>query len=182
MVGWENLIFTTIISLASAAISSLITSQLTFRDAKKKLIHEKRTEEYIALYDQIDAITADKELIFSEDYLNVLVEIKPKLQLLGSKKTFESFHDYFRFVVKQKKEFEDYCDSNNPQYDQRRCEIITDENSIEHEDWKISPQELADFELLKQSYKRDHRPTADRINCYLIPLYEAMRSDLGSNL
>ena len=182
MKEWEVALLTAGLSLVVAVISTFITTKLAYRNEKRRLVHEKRSELYFDFYEHIERILSDREVAFSQEYLDKLVEYKARIKLLSSSNTFEAFKNYYGFIKQKRKAYEKYCRQNDPENNPDNLEIDVDENGEEQEIWHISLEELNHFGTLCKTYESEHRPSADEVNQYLVPLYEAMRKDLGSDL
>ena len=182
MAEWQIVILTSVLSVGSAILSAYVNSALSSKREPKKAIHEKRTQIYLDFYEQIDGITTDRELIFSDEYVQRLIEFKPKMKLISSKQTSQKYKEYFLFVYKMQKDYIQYCNKNDPQFDLSRREIEIDENGEQYESWRIFDEDISYFEQLKRSYRSENKPTSKMLDQYLVPLYETMREDLGSNI
>ena len=182
MAEWQIVILTSVLSVGSAILSAYVTSALSSKRETKKAIHEKRTQIYLDFYEQIDGITTDRELIFSDEYVQRLIEFKPKMKLISSKQTSQKYKEYFLFVYKMQKDYIQYCNKHDPQFDLSRREIEIDENGEQYESWRIFDEDISYFEQLKRSYRSENKPTSKMLDQYLVPLYETMREDLGSNI
>ena len=104
------------------------------------------------------------------------------MKLISSKQTFQKYKEYFLFVYKMQKDYIQYCNKNDPQFDLSRREIEIDENGEQYESWRIFDEDISYFEQLKRSYRSENKPTSKMLDQYLVPLYETMREDLGSNI
>ena len=182
MEGWEIVVLTTALSIISSLITSKATTRMAYNNDIRKEIREKRTELYFSCYDQVESILKDRRVIFSQDYFNMLIDIKPKIKLLSSKETFQAYYEFYEYVRKEMRQFEKFCEKNDPQNDSSRYEYYTDENGDEQEIVHIYDEDLRTFDRLQEEYKNEHSPDSKIVLGYIEKLYQSMRNDLGSNL
>lgn len=182
MEEWKILLLSAGLSFFSAIVSSKITSNLAQKNEICRAIREKRYELYSNLYAHIDQILTNRQLIFSDEYWETIVKFKASMKLFSSKETFDAFHQYFSFIAQQKKAFEQYCSKNDPQNDLENHIPYTDDFGYEQEVLSLMPGDVEEYERLCSSYKFNHQPSADMVNKHLIPLYENMRKDIGSDM
>lgn len=155
---------------------------MAYNNDIRKEIREKRAELYFSCYEQVESILKDKSIIFSQDYFDMLISIKPRIKLLSSKETFQAYYEYYEYVRREIHQFKKFCEENDPQNDASRYEYYTDENGDEQEIVHIYEEDLYTYGKLQQEYKNEHKPDTKTVIAYIDKLYQSMRNDLGSNL
>ena len=116
-----------------------------------------------------------------ETYDNMILQYKPKMKLLSSKKTFAAFKEYYEYIASRISERDKYIAKENPLEDISRCHTTYDsETGQSGEVWDVSQGEIEFFEDSLKIYKCENAPDIEEINKYVEPLYQAMRKDLGS--
>ena len=69
------------VSLIGFSIT-LIALRLEFNNSKKQKIVDDQRDLYINLYDQLDKVLSDIELIYNKDYFNNVYSYKSKVKLI----------------------------------------------------------------------------------------------------
>lgn len=186
MSDWRLLALTSAISLASsvivAVVTAMLTSHFTHKNDTKKLIHEKRTELYYSFYKEVDKLLGDRSKIFEKDYFSTLLEYKPKINLIASQEVRKETGKVYNFVKNRLSRYDDYIDENDPMADPSRFQIIYSDFGEEGEMCNVTEGEISLFERNLEEYKKENLPSAEELREIVIPLYNAMREDLGSNL
>lgn len=186
MDGFQTAFLTAGISTVLSIISSLITAKVTrkmdYNNDIRKEIRDKRAELYLSFYNQVESVLKDRTLIFSQDYFDMLISIKPKIKLLSSKETFQAYYEFYEYVRNELHQFKKFCEENDPHNDLSRYDYFSDENGNEQETIYICNEDLLAFDRLQEKYKSEHKPDSKTVVAYIETLYQSMRNDLGSNL
>ena len=88
----------------------------------------------------------------------------------------------YNFVKNRLSRYDDYIDENDPMADPSRFQIIYSDFGEEGEVCNVTDVENFLFERNLEEYKKENLPSAEELREIVIPLYNAMREDLGSNL
>ena len=91
----QNVLLTGGISIVSSIITALITLSLTHRNEVKKLVLEKRSTLYFEFYDVAEMLLHNNNKVYDSEYIKALLQFKPKMKLLSSKKTVKAFRRLF---------------------------------------------------------------------------------------
>ena len=175
-------ILTVIGSIGGAVVGGIITAKSSRKNDAKKTIREKRTELYYEFYSQIEPLINDRTVIFTDKYFSILVQYKAKMKLLTSPKTCAALENFYNYVRTKYYAFLKYKSENDPENDPRNQEVFYDEKGYPDEVVHVSPEDRAYFIEQTQAYIQKHVPTLEEINITFIPLYDALREDIGSNV
>ena len=124
----------------------------------------------------------DRSKIFEKDYFSTLLEYKPKINLIASQEVRKETGKVYNFVKNRLSRYDDYIDENDPMADPSRFQIIYSDFGEEGEVCNVTDVENFLFERNLEEYKKENLPSAEEFREIVIPLYNAMREDLGSNL
>lgn len=180
--AWKTTLLTAFVSILTAIITTKVTAWNSHRNEVKKWILDKRADVYFTFYNQAEVILKTKEKIFEQEYLDSLVSLKAKMNLVSSKKTFKAFHAYYEFIEATVYDYEKFCEQNDPLKVESRCHICLSEegNFINYLD--VMQSEIDSFDQKVKQYKNDNLPDDKLINEYIETLYKTMRNDFGSNI
>lgn len=174
-------ILTVISSIGGAIVGGIISAKATHRNDAKRMIRERRIELYYDFFSKIEPIINDRNIIFSGQYFEILVKYKPKMKLLTSKKTYDALENFYNYVRAEYYAFTKYLAVNNPENDPRNKYIVYDEDGCRDEISDAPEEEIFFFRESIEKYKREHVPTLEKVNETFMPLYLAMREDIGSS-
>lgn len=182
MTEWQIVLLTSLVSVVASILTTKVTSWFGHQNDVKRWILERRAELYFTFYEHVELLLRDPGQAFDDSYFSEVQKYKPKMKLLSSKKTFNSFKSYFEFLRDQNHKIKQFHRENDPSWDLERYHTEYDENGDEQEVPDFSHFEIKEFERSLELFKQNNRPHSETI-CQLIePLYQAMRDDLGSNL
>ncbi len=183
MQTWETAFLTAIISILTAVITTKVTAWSSHKNEVRKWLLEKRTEVYFEFYEQAEILLQDTEILFDLEYYETLCKYKPKMKLLASCKTFIAFENYCGFVFEQKLDYDRFIEKNDPLNDMDRYHIVYNNSTGKCDEFlDISQFEIDNFKDSDRIYKQNNAPDIASVNKYLVPLYQAMRKDLGSDI
>lgn len=175
-------ILTVIGSIGGAVVGGIITAKSSRKSDVKKTIREKRTELYYEFYAQIEPLINDRTVIFSDEYFKILVQYKAKMKLLTSQKACAALEKFYNYVRTKYYAFLKYKNENDPENDPQNQEIFYDEEGYPDKIVHISAEDRAYFIEQTQDYIQKNVPTLEDVNKTLVPLYNALREDIGSNM
>ena len=175
-------ILTVIGSIGGAVVGSIVTAKSSEKNDIKKMIHAKRTDLYFEFYEIVEELLNDRARIFEDEYLLSLIRCKAKIKLMASAKTYSAFEKYYNFVRDYNHKYKEYCKEKNPYSDPSKFEEIEDEDGEIYTECYVTSEDEKDFEFVKEQYIIEMTPDIETVRAYINPLYEAMRSDLGSEL
>lgn len=167
-------------TILGAIGGGIISGQTTRKNDKQKLLHEKRTDLYSCFYEIVEKFWNDRSKLFERSYFEEIIAYKAKMKLLSSRDTYEAFKNYYEYIHVAIQQFEKYCNENNPYNDPDKFETIVEEDGEEITHCYVTELDEQLFEAQKRDFLTEHVPTADEVQKYIRPLYEAMRKDLGS--
>lgn len=182
MQAWQTALLTALLSVLTAIITTKVTAWSSHKNEVKRWLLDKRAEIYFSFYNQVELALIDRQNVFKQSYLNSLIDWKPKMKLISSKKTFEAFRLYYEFIRNTVVEYRQFCTQNNPEANPDNLHRIILENDEESYDCDITDGDMELFEWQERQYKLEHLPDSDTLISYIEPLYQSMRRDLGSNI
>lgn len=173
-------ILTVVGSIGGTIVGGVISAKATHKNDAKRTIREKRLELYYDFFSKIEPIINDRSIIFSDQYFKMLVNYKPKMKLLTSKKTYNTLENFYNYVRTEYYDFTKYLEKNDPENDPRNKYVVYDEDGNQDEIIDAPEEEVYGFLKSIEKYKREHVPTLEKVNETFMPLYLAMREDIGS--
>ena len=182
MEEWQIVLLTGGISIVSSIITALITLSLTHRNEVKKLVLEKRSTLYFEFYDVAEMLLHNNNKVYDGEYIKALLQFKPKMKLLSSKKTVKAFRRLFELITQKYEAYRTFCVENDPRNNPDFLEQEFDEEGIEFTICHATELEILSFENAAEKFKADNMPSKEEISKHITALYEQMRKDLGSNI
>lgn len=186
MGDWRLLALTSAISLVSsvivAVVTAMLTSYFTHKNDAKKLIHEKRTELYYSFYGEVEKLINNRNRIFEKDYFLILINYEAKIRLIASQKVREETEKFYNFVREGFRQYRDFIEEHDPEIDPSKFQTICNDFGEEYEICTATEGDVLMFKDKLERYKMENIPSAEEFREIVIPLYNAMREDLGSNL
>lgn len=182
MEEWQIVLLTGGISIVSSIITALITLSRTHRNEVKKLVLEKRSALYFEFYDVAEMLLHNNNKVYDSEYIKALLQFKPKIKLLSSKKTVKAFRKLFELITQKYEAYRTFCIENDPRDNPDLLEQVFDKEGNEFTNCHVSEWEISDFENAVEKFKADNMPSKEEISEHITALYEQMRKDLGSNI
>lgn len=182
MEEWQIVLLTGGISIVSSIITALITLSRTHRNEVKKLVLEKRSALYFEFYDVAEMLLHNNNKVYDSEYIKVLLQFKPKMKLLSSKKTVKAFRKLFEMITSKYEAYRTFCIENDPREDPKFLETCCNAEGIEYEVCHATDLDISYFESDAEKFKADNMPSKEVISKHITALYEQMRKDLGSNI
>lgn len=181
MEKWQIVVLTAVLSLFTGIITAVVTSFVHHKNDIKIKIYDLRKDLYFECYEKIDESINLSDLVFDGDFIEFVDKYKPRIKLLSSQKTFSAYQNYYNFIHEKKFEYDEFCSKENPYNNPDLC--YTDyADGEEIEQCFVTPEHEADFANAQLNYKEQNMPSIDEMQKFIMPLYEAMRKDLGGNL
>ena len=157
MEEWQIVLLTGGISIVSSIVSSIITALITHfcthRNEVKKLVLEERSALYFEFYDVAEKLLHNNNKIYDSEYIQTLLQFKPKMKLLSSKNTVETFKAFFELVTKKYEAYRAYCTENDPRNNPDFLEKEFDEDGIEFEICHATELDILSFESDAEKFK-----------------------------
>ena len=178
----EDLLLAGIVSVVSSIITAMVSLKITHKNDVKRVILENRTNLYFEVYGVLEPLLHNPKRVFDQDYVNKIVEYKPKMKLLSSKKTFESYRCIYEVITHKLIEFRDYYRENDPYTKSEYIEIVCDSEGIEEEIYHVPSFEESYFKKDIELFKKENAPLTETISECLSNLCINMRKDLGSDI
>lgn len=175
-------ILTVVSSISGAVMGSLITAKASQRNDIKKTIHAKRVDSYFEFYEIVEKLLNNRSYVFDDEYFQSIISCKARIKLMASTKTYNAFEKFYCFVREYNFEYHEYCNARDPYRDSSKFAEVEDENGDSYPECYVTTEDEEYFEIVKKRYISDNTPNLNNVRTYINPLYEAMRSDLGSAL
>lgn len=166
----------TLLATGCSVLGSIITAFIVRNGQKESDTRKANRESRIALYKEVyqglERLRINRELIFDEWYEKYLVKFLPEIKLLASEEAREAFLALGDFVHRQGYEYRNYYKAHDPRNDP--CFFDEDGEPA------YVPEELElAFESEMQTYRRQQMPDAETVNAVVSAVCDAMRNDLG---
>ena len=91
----EQVILSAILTLTASSLTAFLTSKITRDNEMRKIIHQKRLELYLEVFEQVELLLKDWKKIFDKEYFEKIASYKSRIKLLASEKTTEEYKKYY---------------------------------------------------------------------------------------
>ena len=81
----------------------------------RKIIHQKRLELYLEVFEQVELLLKDWKKIFDKEYFEKIASYKSRIKLLASEKTTEEYKKYYEALRTSVNAYKKFKDDNDPQ-------------------------------------------------------------------
>lgn len=166
---WAIILLTGIVSLFTSIVTSRITLTVTHKNEIRKHILEERTKFYFEIFPVIDILINAPGKVFDYSYMEKFISYKARMKLLASKKVFMKYQKLFDYVIQLFNFYDIYEGYNSSE----PCSFDED---------NFSKLDKEDLKLTEAAFQQKYLPDRSKIDVLTQELYEAMRSDLGSNM
>ena len=82
-----TVILSTILTVAASLLTAFLTSKITRDNEMRKIIHEKRLELYLEVFEQVELLLKNWKNVLDKEYFEKIASYKSRMKLLASEKT-----------------------------------------------------------------------------------------------
>lgn len=174
-----TVILSTILTVAASLLTAFLTSKITRDNEMRKIIHEKRLELYLEVFEQVELPLKDWKNMFDKEYFEKIASYKSRMKLLASEKTTQEYKNYYEALRISVNAYKKFRDDNDPQnsyvYEQ-------DENGELVQVYSPTTEDYEEYENKIERYEKEQKKKVPLIREDIQKIVDAMRADLGSNL
>ena len=172
----EQVILSAILSLAASSLVAFLTSKITRDNEMRKIIHEKRLELYLEVFEQVELLLKDWKKIFDREYFEKIASYKSRMKLLASEKTTQEYKNYYETLRTSVNAYKKFKDDNEPQ------DILCQEDGEWIQVYWPTEEDYKEYDDKIEHYEREQKKTVLLMHEYIQKIVDAMRTDLGSDL
>lgn len=174
-----TVILSTILTVAASLLTAFLTSKITRDNEMRKIIHEKRLELYLEVFEQVELPLKDWKNMLDKEYFEKIASYKSKMKLLASEKTTQEYKNYYEALRTSVNAYKKFKDDNDPQ---NNYVYQQDEDG----EWvQVCSPTVEDYEEYANKidcYEKEQKKNIPLMKEYIQKIVDAMRTDLGSNL
>lgn len=111
----EQVILSAILTLTASILTAFLTSKITRDNEMRKIIHQKRLELYLEVFEQVELLLKDWKKIFDKEYFEKIASYKSRMKLLASEKTTQEYKNYYEALRTSVNAYKKFKDDNDPQ-------------------------------------------------------------------
>lgn len=160
-------------------MTAFLTSKITRDNEMRKIIHEKRLELYLEVFEQVELPLKDWKNMLDKEYFEKIASYKSRMKLLASEKTTQEYKNYYEALRTSVNAYKKFRDDNDPQnsyvYEQ-------DENGELVQVYSPTTEDYEEYENKIERYEKEQKKKVPLIREDIQKIVDAMRADLGSNL
>lgn len=175
----ETIVLSTILTVAASFLTAFLTSKITRDNEMRKIIHEKRLELYLEVFEQVELPLKDWKNMLDKEYFEKIASYKSRMKLLASEKTTQEYKNYYETLRTSVNAYKKFRDDNDPQnsyvYEQ-------DENDELVQVYSPTTEDYEEYENKIERYEKEQKKKVPLIREDIQKIVDAMRTDLGSNL
>ena len=175
----ETIVLSTILTVAASFLTAFLTSKITRDNEMRKIIHEKRLELYLEVFEQVELPLKDWKNMLDKEYFEKIASYKSRMKLLASEKTTQEYKNYYEALRTSVNAYKKFRDDNDPQnsyvYEQ-------DENGELVQVYSPTTEDYEEYENKIERYEKEQKKKVPLIREDIQKIVDAMRADLGSNL
>ena len=175
----ETIVLSTILTVAASFLTAFLTSKITQDNEMRKIIHEKRLELYLEVFEQVELPLKDWKNMLDKEYFEKIASYKSRMKLLASEKTTQAYKNYYEALQTSVNAYKKFRDDNDPQnsyvYEQ-------DENGELVQVYSPTTEDYEEYENKIERYEKEQKKKVPLIREDIQKIVDAMRADLGSNL
>lgn len=175
----EQVILSAILTLTASILTAFLTSKITRDNEMRKIIHQKRLELYLEVFEQVELLLKDWKKIFDKEYFEKIASYKSRMKLLASEKTTQEYKNYYEALRTSVNAYKKFKDDNDPQ---NSCVYEQDENDELVQVYSPTTEDYEEYENKIERYEKEQKKKVPLIREDIQKIVDAMRTDLGSNL
>ena len=176
----EQVILSAILTLTASILTAFLTSKITRDNEMRKIIHQKRLELYLEVFEQVELLLKDWKKIFDKQYFEKIASYKSRMNLLASEKTTEEYKKYYEVLRTAVNEYKKFKDDNDPDWAEDMCE--EDEDGTIYQIYYPTDEDYSEYRYKIDCYEKEQKKRMPLMREYIQKIVDAMRTDLGSNL
>ena len=146
----------------------------------RKIIHQKRLELYLEVFEQVELLLKDWKKIFDKEYFEKIASYKSRIKLLASEKTTEEYKKYYEALRTSVNEYKKFKDDNDP--DRAEDMYEEDEDGTIYQVYYPTDEDYSEYRYKIDCYEKEQKKRMPLMREYIQKIVDAMRTDLGSNL
>ena len=176
----EQVILSAILTLTASILTAFLTSKITRDNEMRKIIHQKRLELYLEVFEQVELLLKDWKKIFDKEYFEKIALYKSRMKLLASEKTTEEYKKYYEVLRTSVNEYKKFKDDNDP--DRADDMYEEDEDGTIYQIYYPTDEDYSEYRYKIDCYEKEQKKRMPLMREYIQKIVDAMRTDLGSNL
>ena len=176
----EQVILSAILTLTASILTAFLTSKITRDNEMRKIIHQKRLELYLEVFEQVELLLKDWKKIFDKEYFEKIASYKSRMKLLASEKTTEEYKKYYEVLRTAVNEYKKFKDDNDP--DRADDMYEEDEDGTIYQIYYPTDEDYSEYRYKIDCYEKEQKKRMPLMREYIQKIVDAMRTDLGSNL
>ena len=176
----EQVILSAILTLTASILTAFLTSKITRDNEMRKIIHQKRLELYLEVFEQVELLLKDWKKIFDKEYFEKIASYKSRMKLLASEKTTEEYKKYYEVLRTSVNEYKKFKDDNDP--DRAEDMYEEDEDGTIYQVYYPTDEDYSEYRYKIDCYEKEQKKRMPLMREYIQKIVDAMRTDLGSNL
>lgn len=176
----EQVILSAILTLTASILTAFLTSKITRDNEMRKIIHQKRLELYLEVFEQVELLLKDWKKIFDKEYFEKIESYKSRMKLLASEKTTEEYKKYYEVLRTSVNEYKKFKDDNDP--DRAEDMYEEDEDGTIYQIYYPTDEDYSEYRYKIDCYEKEQKKRMPLMREYIQKIVDAMRTDLGSNL
>ena len=176
----EQVILSAILTLTASILTAFLTSKITRDNEMRKIIHQKRLELYLEVFEQVELLLKDWKKIFDKEYFEKIASYKSRMKLLASEKTTEEYKKYYEVLRTAVNEYKKFKDDNDPDWAEDMYE--EDEDGTIYQVYYPTDEDYREYRYKIDCYEKEQKKRMPLMREYIQKIVDAMRTDLGSNL
>lgn len=175
----EQVILSAILTLTASSLTAFLTSKITRDNEMRKIIHQKRLELYLEVFEQVELLLKDWKKIFDKEYFEKIASYKSRIKLLASEKTTEEYKKYYEALRTSVNAYKKFKDDNDPQ---NNYVYQQDEDGEWVQVYSPTVEDYEEYANKIECYEKEQKKKVPLIRDNIQKIVDAMRTDLGSNL
>ena len=176
----EQVILSAILTLTASSLTAFLTSKITRDNEMRKIIHQKRLELYLEVFEQVELLLKDWKKIFDKEYFEKIASYKSRIMLLASEKTTKEYKKYYEVLRTSVNEYKKFKDDNDPDWAEDMYE--EDEDGTIYQIYYPTDEDYSEYRYKIDCYEKEQKKRMPLMREYIQKIVDAMRTDLGSNL
>ena len=175
----ETVVLSTILTVAASLLTAFLTSKITRDNEMRKIIHEKRLELYLEVFEQVELPLKNWKNILDKEYFEKIASYKSRMKLLASEKTTQEYKNYYEALRTSVNAYKKFKDDNDPQ---NNAVYQTDEDGELVQVYSPTVDDYEEYDNKIERYEKEQKKKVHLIHEDIQKIVDAMRTDLGSNL
>ncbi len=175
----EQVVLSAILTLTASILTAFLTSKITRDNEMRKMIHEKRLELYLEVFEQVELPLKDWKNMLDKEYFEKIASYKSRMKLLASEKTTQEYKNYYEALRTSVNAYKKFKDDNDPQ---NSYVYQQDEDGEWVQVYSPTVEDYEEYDDKIENYEKEQKKKVPLIREDIQKIVDAMRTDLGSNL